>query len=106
MISDDRFIPGTERTFWHATLLLAQINKHELKFVFTSDSSKFMYEFDYVGVREVHNEFVRIKAMPSLVMQELTLLRGGIYRHALVDLIGRGVVVYAENVKFIELSRQ
>jgi hypothetical protein len=101
MISDDRFLPGMEGTFWRSDLFSANFSKGAFGFEFLSSSRSRVYEFNYFGIKKISSDLNLIKAMPVLMLQELTVLKG-MYRHALVDLLGRGLVVYAERIVFKE----
>src|SRR5262245_21162164 len=89
MVDDRRYGLGHADTFWHAILTSMHATKSTLSLVFDSDRSSKRFEFAYEGVLRVTSQFTAIEAPPALIVQELTILKGGVYRHALVDLIGR-----------------
>lgn len=106
MVSDLRYSLEAEGTFWHAEICSISIAGAKVEISFKSNSGRFTYELIYRGVRKVANDFSIAKSMPTLVIQELILLRNGLYRHVLADLKGRRVAIYAEEIEFFERSIQ
>jgi hypothetical protein len=106
MISNDRYWLGTSATLWHSQLCKIQADKNEFKLIFISDSQDHFYEFLYLGVKKIVNGLTDNKAMPSLIIQELVVLRNGLLRHAMSDLGGRIVVVYAQDMRFSSVLRR
>ena len=106
MLQDSRYRLDTDDSFWHASLISLHVDGSELKCAFASASGSRIYEFSYAGVKKIRSDFTDVRARPSLIVQELILLKGGLYRHAMTDLIGRFCVVHAQDMRFLELHRQ
>jgi hypothetical protein len=106
MVEARRYFPGAEGTLWCSKLLCVDARADELLLSFVNDARDFAFEFSYRGVQKVSSQFSSFRAMPALVVQELTVLRSGIFRHAMSDLTGSCVVVYSRHIEFRELSRQ
>jgi len=77
-----------------------------LTLAFQSDSMTKVYEFQYFDIQKIRSCLPVMRARPSLVIQELTLLKRGVFRHALVDLLGRSLVIYCRSMRFVDLRRQ
>lgn len=106
MVSNDRYFPGEADTLWHARLIGAELNGDELRTTFKSESGNSIFAFEYLRVKKISGEGAAFKSFPSLVMQELSVMRVGIYRHALSDLLGRSIVIYSSGISFAELPTQ
>ena len=102
LLDEDRYIPGGPRTLWRSILRSMSFSNHQLHLGFESADSKRSFAFDYSDVRRVLVPEVRLCALPTLVVQELTLLRGNVLRHALADLGGDVWLIYARDLKFVE----
>lgn len=106
MLIDERFMLGTQGTFWRAQLIGAEVSKREMVLSWVSRSKRFVFDFHYIEPLRVSVRHMEVKAMPSLIVQELTLLPNGIHRHALSDLAGHPTVIYARAMRFSELAKQ
>lgn len=106
IVNDSRYFLGTEGTFWHSKLVSMEAKCSELRLSFVSEHQSFAFEFWYRDLKKVASRILSFRVMPSLVIQELTLLKGDIFRHALSDLTGQAVVIFASEVRFTEMPRQ
>ena len=102
LLDEDRYIPGGPRTLWRSILRSMSFSNDQLHLRFESADSRRSFAFNYSDVRRVLAPEARLCAMPTLIVQELTLVRGNVLRHALADLGGDVWLIYAKDLTFVE----
>lgn len=103
MVCSDRYRLDSDGTFWYAQLVAFTCARQDLQLTFQSATNRRSFVFSYFGVKKVMSDFSALRSMPALIVQELTMLKGGVYRHALTDMTGRGAVVYSDRMSFSEM---
>lgn len=103
-VSDDRFLLGSERSFWHSQLssIVWEGRSGEIRFL--SDSGLSEFEFTYERVLKVLLIGHRFAAAPTLTVHEMVPVRRKCIRHAMSFLGGDGLVIYAEQIRFRDRS--
>lgn len=102
LLEKKRYVPGEAGSFWRSQLLRATYAGRDIQLTFESRCSAFQFSFIYGGVKRVDFSEARVRAPQSLTVQELILLRSGVFRHAFADLAGNTWTVYATNLDFLE----
>jgi hypothetical protein len=93
--------PTLSKSFWFASLVSVEYSESQLKFVFISDSEEWEFQFIYSDLLKVRG-MVLLTSELEMVIQELTLLKNGVIRHAFSEYGGNGFVVYAKEIKYYE----
>jgi hypothetical protein len=101
LVAADRYNPSAESSLWHAQITSIHIVPSGIVLDATSDSGLRHFEFKYSGVRKVEAS-LRIYYMPSIVVQELVVMRNGVLRHSFSDLRGNISTIYASGLSFHE----
>jgi hypothetical protein len=101
IVDYNKVAPTLSKSFWFASLVSVQYSESQLKFVFISDSEEWEFQFVYSGVLKVRGSLI-LNCELEMVIQELTLLKNGVIRHAFSEFGGNGFVVYAKEIKFYE----
>ena len=60
------------------------------------------FEFQYNGVRKFQTTSARLSSLPTIVVQELVVLPGGVFRHTFSDMAGAFTTIHALVVSFRE----
>lgn len=102
LLEKERYIPGMPRSFWRSQLLSANYTERGIQLKFESSCLTRHYSFIYGAVRRVDFPQAKVRAPQALTVQELVLLRNGVYRHAIADLAGNIWSVYALHFDFLE----
>jgi hypothetical protein len=102
MTAEDRYeLPSmSPRSMWHASVTQIEVKSRELFLSARSDGDSRRFEFSYSGVCKVQSTFHSLRAMPSIVVQELVRLPNGVYRHSLSYLGGDMSTIYARSIGF------
>jgi hypothetical protein len=108
MTADDRYeLPSmSSRSMWHASITQIEARAKELFVAARSEGGLRRFEFSYSGVCKVQATLQRVRAMPSIVVQELVRLPNGIYRHSFSTLGGDVSTIYARSIGFSDRPLQ
>lgn len=98
----DRFhLPSmSPRSMWHAGFTEIDVRSGSILLAARNDYGTRRFEFQYGAVVRVQTNHQRIRAMPSIVMQELVKLRNGLFRHSFSHLGGDITTIYSSAVSF------
>ena len=105
MVSEERFNPSSPSTWWRAGVTSIHIDVAGIRIEAKSDSGARHFEFRYSGVRKIET-LQRVYYMPCLVIQELLVLRNGLLRHTMSDLVGNVATIHASAISFDEVTVQ
>jgi len=108
MTAQDRYeLPSmSPRSMWHASVTQIEARAKELFVAARNDGASRRFEFSYSGVCKVQSTLQRVRAMPSIVVQELVRLPNGIYRHSFSYLGGDVSTIYACSIRFVDRPLQ
>ncbi|MCB1634304.1 MAG: hypothetical protein KDI51_06900 [Xanthomonadales bacterium] len=68
----------------------------------TNDYGTRLFEFVYAGICKFQTTSGRLYFMPSIVVQELVVLRNGLLRHTFSDMRGDFTTIHATSLSFQE----
>lgn len=102
LTTPDRYhLPSmSARSMWHAGFSEIQVQSEGIFLAARNDYDTRRFEFRYSGVLKVQTSYQRLRAMPSIVMQELVLLRNGVMRHSFSHLGGYITTIHASSIAF------
>ena len=92
----------SERSFWWTEITYLQIGGDTITIGAANDERARRYEFVYSGVRKFQTTSNRLYFKPTLIMQELVLLRNGVLRHTFSDMRGDLTTLHASSLSFQE----
>lgn len=99
-VSDDRFLLGSDRSFWYSRLSNFVWGGGSGEVRFQTGNGLGEFEFAYERVLKVLIVGRRFAAAPSLTVHEILPVRRKCIRHAMSFLGGDGIVIYAEQIRF------
>lgn len=93
---------SSEMSFWHSEVSQLEATRDLIRVVARNDYGTRRFELVYSGVVKVQSTALMLRAMPWLVMQELVVMRGGLFRHTYTDIRGQYTTIYARSLTFDE----
>jgi len=104
LTAPERFeLPSSSKlSLWHTVFTRIEVIRESLCLEARSDYGTRRFEFNYSGVCKVQTTYTRLRAMPSIVVQELTQLRNGVFRHTLSHLGGDFTTIHATSLRFVD----
>ena len=93
---------ASELSLWHSGINFIHIDRDQIKFGAVNRYGSRRFEFTYTGVMKVQTTLVRSYYMPSIVVQELVLMRGGTLRHTFSNLGGDFITIHSSGLTFQE----
>ncbi len=102
LTTPDRYeLPSmSARSMWHAGFTEIEFQSASIFLAARNDKGTRRFEFRYGGALKVQTSYHRMRAMPSIVMQELVRLRNGVLRHSFSHLGGDITTIYASSIGF------
>ena len=102
LTTPDRFhLPSmSARSMWHTGFSEIQVQMASIFLAARNDHETRRFEFRYSGVLKVQTSYQCLRAMPSIVVQELVRLRNGVLRHSFAHLGGDVTTIHASSIAF------
>jgi len=102
LTAEDRYqLPSmSAMSLWHAGFTQVEIGRESILICAHNDYGTRRLEFRYSGVCKYQTTAANVRAMPSIVVQELVQLRNGILRHTFSHLGGYFTTIHARSVSF------
>lgn len=88
------------RSMWHAVVSEIQVQSAGILLAARNDHGTRRFEFRYGGVLRVETGETQHGAMPSIVVQELVVLRNGVLRHSFSNHRGNITTIHASSISF------
>jgi hypothetical protein len=92
----------SEHSFWWTEVTDIQVGGDTIKIGAANEEKARSYEFVYSGVCKFQTTLSRLYFKPTLIMQELVLLRNGVLRHTFSDMGGDLTTIHASSLSFQE----
>jgi len=93
---------ASELSFWWTEITYIQMGGDTITIGAANDERARRYEFVYSGVCKFQTTSRRLYFKPTLIMQELVLLRNGVLRHTFSDTGGDLTTIHASSLSFRE----
>jgi hypothetical protein len=108
LTAPDRYdLPSTSpRSMWHSVITQIDVSRENIFLAARNDYGTRRFEFSYAGVCKVQTTHRRLRAMPSIVVQELVKLRNGVFRHSFSCLGGDVTTIHALSLQFSDRPLQ
>jgi hypothetical protein len=87
---------------WRSSITRFEVGVDKILIEATNDYGTRRFGFLYAGVKKLQTTSARLYYMPTIVVQELVKLRGGVYRHTFSDMGGAFTTIHAATVTFSE----
>ncbi|MEZ5463622.1 MAG: hypothetical protein R3F22_00040 [Lysobacteraceae bacterium] len=91
---------GSELSLWCSQVTHISADHDSIAIAAMNDYKTRRFDFNYHGVRKVHARGIDLSFLPAIVVQELVLLRSGLFRHTISDMGGHLVTIYASSIAF------
>ena len=89
-------------SMWRSTVSRIEAGADFISISAANDYGTRQFEFQYSGVRKFQTTSGRLIHMPTIVVQELVALRGGVLRHTFSDMTGAFTTIHAQAMSFRE----
>ena len=96
----------SELSFWHSEVTQIEATRDLIRVVAKNDYGNRRFELVYSGVVKVQSTALTLGAMPWLVIQELIVMRDGLFRHTYADIRGQHTTIYSRSLTFNESFMQ
>lgn len=108
LTSADRYeLPSmSPRSMWHSVITEIEVRSGSILLAARNDYDTRRFEFTYSGVCRVQTTYQQLRAMPSIVVQELVKLRNGVLRHSFSHLGGDVTTIHASSIGFSDRPLQ
>ena len=100
LVSERRLMLSSPDSLWHARISSFKADRECIEVAGASVENGTPFQLRYAGVLKVQTT-QELYYMPSLVIQELVLLRSGVLRHTMSDLGGNLLTVHAQRLSFV-----
>jgi hypothetical protein len=90
----------SDLSFWHSVVTQIEVNGDSIRVIARNDNNSRRFEFLYTGVKRVHSTQIKFHAMPWLIIQELVVMRNGLFRHTYSDIGGDITTIYSSSLSF------
>ena len=96
-------MPSTSAlSIWRSSVTRIEAEGDQISIGAINDYGNRRFEFQYSGVRKFQTTSARISHMPTIVVQELVMFPGGLFRHTFSDMTGAFTTIHACSVAFRE----
>jgi len=96
-------MPSTSAlSIWRSSVSRIEAGAHDISIGALNDYGTRRFEFQYSGVRKFQTTSARLSQMPTIVVQELVVLPGGVFRHTFSDMAGAFTTIHAFSMSFRE----
>jgi hypothetical protein len=96
-------MPSTSAlSIWRSSISRIEAGPDGISIGAINDYATRRFEFQYNGVRKFQTTSARLSNMPTIVVQELVALPGGVFRHTFSDMAGGFTTIHAFSVSFRE----
>src|SRR5688572_4999249 len=85
-------------SFWRSDVTFFHVDPENIRIGAINDYGTRRFEFCYSGVQKIQTTTSKLYFMPSIVMQELVLMRGGLIRHTFSDMAGNFTTIYSSGL--------
>jgi len=89
-------------SIWRSSVSHFEVAADRISIDATNDYGTRRFEFRYNGVRKFQTTSASLVYMPTIVVQELVKLRGGVLRHTIADMSGQLTTIHATSIAFRE----
>jgi hypothetical protein len=93
---------ASERSFWWTEVTYIEVGGDTITIGAANDERARRYAFIYSGVCKIQTTSSTLYFKPTLIMQELVLLRNGVLRHTFSDMGGALTTIHASSLSFRE----
>lgn len=87
-------------SFWRSDVTRFDFRPNEIQLSATNDYGTRRFEITYSEVLKLQTTTTRLYYLPTIVMQELALVRGGIFRHSVSDMRGDVTTIHCRHLSF------
>ncbi len=89
-------------SIWRSSVSRFEVATDQISIEATNDYGNRRFEFHYNGVLKFQTTSAKLVYMPTIVVQELVKLRGGVLRHTIADMGGHFTTIHAASMAFRE----